>query len=304
MNREQTIAATVSALSKKYFHVDTFLDSNSCFDIIAKNPKTILAIKVYENIDSIRKEQADELKKLAQVLDAACIIIGKRTKVIALQENTVYYRYEIPTVTIETFKKMLDNKQPEIKYFKGKYIVDLDSDSLRKKRVEQKLSLAGLAQKIGVSQETIYRFEHGASTSLGTAKKLEKELEEDLSQKIDIFGSLQPNTKIDETPHEKLLGKLHEIGLKMAIFDHAPFHAFGEIDSGMFISTAKGKFDIPKKALELKKTTAVLGSDSIIITKEYKYKNVQGVPVIEESDLSTIKKFKELKKLIEERENK
>ena len=56
-----------------------------------------------------------------------------------------------------------------------------------------------------------------------------------------------------------------------------------------------------KKAIELKKTSTIINSDSIIITQEYKYKQANGIPIIEESDLDTITKIKDLKKLISER---
>ncbi|HLC93003.1 MAG TPA: helix-turn-helix domain-containing protein [archaeon] len=304
MNRVEMTNSAVAALRKKGFQITTFLDSNTCFDIIAKKGESTILIKVYENIDSIRKEQALELHKLSQVLEASGLIIGRKTKVFEMQGGTVYFRYDIPTITIGTFEKLLDDETPSVKYFKGKYIVDIDFDALRKKRGEMNLSLQELAEKIGVSGESMYRFEKGASTSAQTAKRLEKELDEDFTKKIPVFGYRPQRKKIDEVPDEKLLEKVHELGVKMALFEHAPFNAFGEMEKGMLISMGKGKFDIPKKAMELKKTSAVIESDSIIVTKEYKYKSVEGIPVIEEADLQTINKIKELRKLINEREKK
>ncbi len=302
MTREHIIARAVLALQTKGFRTTTFPDSNTCFDIIAKDENATLLLKVYENIDSIRKEQAEELIKLSGVLDASCVIVGNRTKVFELQHGTVYVRYGIPTITLGTFEKLLDEKIPQVKYFKGKHIVEIDFDALRKKRNELNLSLRELAQKIGIASGTLYRFEHGANTSVETAKRLEKELDTDLSKGIEIFGCRPQRKRIDEVPSEKLLEKVHDLGLRMALFEHAPFNAFGELENGMLISTGKGKFDIPKKALELRKTSAVIESDSIIVTKEYKYKSVEGIPIIGEAELETIGKIKELRKLISERE--
>ncbi len=302
MNREHMIARAIGALRKEGFGLTTFLESNTCFDIIAKRGSNTLVLKVYENIDSIRREQGEELKKLGQVLSASCIIIGGKTKVFSLENGTVYSRYGVPTITIGTFEKLLGNEAPSCRYFKGKYIVDIDFGAMHKKREELNLSLQELAQKIGVASGTLYRFEHGASTSAETAKKLEKELDEGLVKRIPVLESGGVRKKVDEIPDEKLLESVHNLGVKMALFGHAPFNAFGESDKGMFISTGRGKFDIPKKAVELRKTSAVIDSDSIIVTKEYKYKSVEGVPVIEQSDLDSVSKFKDLRKLIQERE--
>lgn len=292
----------MDSLRKHSFAVSTFLGSNTCFDLIAKNSEKTLLVKIYDNIDSIRKEQGEELKKLGQVLNASALIIGKKTKVFQLKHNTVYYRYEVPAITIETFEKILENENPKAKYFKGKYIVDIDFENLKKKRNELELSLNELGEKIGLAAETLHRFEKGGSTSLETAKKLEKELDEDFALDVDIFRR-QPNLSgIDEIPDERLLEKIHDLGMKMAVFRHTPFKAYGTNEHGIFIGTGKTKADIPKKALELKKASAIVKNDSIIVTKEYKYETLHGVPIIEESDLDTISKLKDLKKMIEERE--
>ncbi|MCR4335963.1 MAG: helix-turn-helix domain-containing protein [archaeon] len=302
MNREQMLSLVVSKLKQSNFHVATFFGSNTCFDLIAKNGNITLVIKIYENIDSIRKEQGEELKKLGQTINATCLIIGEKTKVFNLKDDTVYNRYDIRTITPKAFEKVLDHETLQSKYFKGKYIVDLDSNELKRKREELNISLQELANRIGVATDTLNRFEKGSSTSLETAKKLEHELNENLVKEINIFDEHPYKKDFDEEPKERLLEKMHDIGLKMALFNHSPFKAIGSSEHGLFITTGKGKFDIPKKALELKKASTVVNSDSIIVTTEYKYKSIDGVPIIEESDLETISKLKDLKKIIHERE--
>ena len=301
MNREEMLRKILSSLKKNYFYVSTFFGSNTCFDFISKSGKKTLLIKVYDNIDSIRKEQGEELKKLANVLGGTCIIIGNKSKVFNLKEQTVYFRYGIPTLTLKTFEHVLDQEIPKMKYFKGKYIVDIDFEELKKKREELNLSLGELAEKIGVASDTLHRYEKGASTSLETAKKLEHELDEDLVLDVDIFKYKPIIDEFDDQPQERLLERVHDLGVKMAVFKHTPFRAYGTNDQGIFISTSKGNFDIPKKALELKKASAIIKSDSIIVTREYKYDSYDGVPILNETDLETISKLKDLKKLIEER---
>ena len=301
MNREEMLCKVVSILKQKKFSIETFFSSNTCFDIIAKNQEITLILKIYENIDSIRKEQGEELKKLAQAINATGIIIGKKTKVFELKDNTIYSRYNIQTITTKTFEQILNKQIPEIKYFKGRETVDIDFNEFNKKRKELHISFEELANKIGLATSTLQRFEQNPSTTLETAKKLEKELNQELVKKIDLLEHEEKTIDFDDAPQEKLLEKIQYLGLKMAVFNHAPFKAFGKTEDGILISTGKGKFDIPKKAIELKKTSTIINSDSIIVTQEYKYKQENGVSIIEESDLDTITKIKDLKKLISER---
>ncbi len=304
MGRESLIAKTVSLLHKNGFDAETFFESDNCFDIIARKGALTLVLKLYENIDSIRKEQGEELGKLSTVLGASCIIIGEKTKVFSLEDGVMYSRYGIPTLAKGTFQKLLGEKMPRVRYFKGRQIVDIDAEELRKKRLGMELSLGGLAERVGVTPESMYRFEKGASTSLGTALRLERELREKLIREADVLAHHKKKGFEDEMPKDKLLEKMHELGMKMALFGHSPFKAYTDSEKGIFIGTGKGKADIPRKAVELRKASAVIDTDSIIITKEYRQKSVEGVPVIEEQELESISRPKDLRKMIRERENK
>lgn len=304
MTREKLAAKAITALHSSGFGTETFFDSDNCFDIIGRKGATTIVLKLYENIDSIRKGQGEELRKLSSVLGASCIIIGEKTKVFGLEDGVVYFRYDIPTVTITTFGGILEKQIPKIMYFKGKQIVDMDFEGLKKKRLGLELSLEELGKRVGVRPESLYRLEKGASTSLKTATRLEKELEDELVKGIKVLDMKTNMGQLDEDPDEKLLEKVQELGVKLALFRHSPFKAYGNTTEGIFMSTAKGKADIAKKALELKKTSAIVDTDSIIITKEYKYASVGGVPVIQEHDLDSMGKIKDLFEIMLEKKRK
>ncbi|MEK6957495.1 MAG: helix-turn-helix domain-containing protein [archaeon] len=300
--REETINRTISALHEKGYAVTTFFRTNTCFDLIAVKGNKKLIVKIYENIDSIRKEQGEELRKLGSVLEANCVIIGKKTKVFGLENGVVYERYGIPVVTIGTFEKALENELPKVRHFKGKNIVEINFEKLREKREEMELSMDELSKKLGVASETLYRFEKGASTSLETAKKMEEHLHQGFVKEISLLGNRPEKEEFDEEPGEKLLERIRELGVKMALFRHSPFDAYGSAVEGIFISTGKGKFDIPRKAAELKKMRGASDADSIIIAKEFGRRSIDDVPIIFEEELYSISKLKDLKKMMRERE--
>ncbi|MCR4369072.1 MAG: helix-turn-helix domain-containing protein [archaeon] len=301
MTRQETLVRAMESLKAHSFHVATFFGSNTCFDIIARGPRETLVVKIYENVDSIRKEQGEELKKLGSVLGAKSIIIGERTKVFTLEDGTVYTRYGVDTLNPNTFDAILEDNAPQKKYFKGKNTVGLDFEMLKSKREELNMSMQELAEKIGVATDTLQRFEKGASTSIETAKKIESVLDEKLVKGVDVLHPKIGEMSVDDEPTGEVFEKMHDLGLRMAFFRHSPFKAFGTSEP-IFISTAKGAIDIPRKALELRKASAIMDSDSIIVTKEYKYKSAGGVPIIEEDELGTLSKIRDLRKLIKERE--
>ncbi|MEA2070706.1 MAG: hypothetical protein U9O98_05385 [Asgard group archaeon] len=51
-----------------------------CFDLIAKRRAILILVKLLENIDSLREEQAYELRKLASMLAGYPLIIGQRIR--------------------------------------------------------------------------------------------------------------------------------------------------------------------------------------------------------------------------------
>ena len=131
--REAILAKTIELLKQKGFSVESFLQSNSCFDIAAKKGSLTFAIKVLENIDSLREEQCSELKKMSGLFNAVSLVIGEKTKAFRLKENEVYERYGIKVMNLPGFENLLEGVFPSIKYFKGKKIVELDSEELRKR---------------------------------------------------------------------------------------------------------------------------------------------------------------------------
>jgi len=196
-----------------------------------------------------------------------------------------------------------------MKFFKGKTIVELEKDKLKEKRNELDLTLEELASKTGITKESLYRLEHGFNTSLETAKKLEKLLKADLiieKNLLEDFIKIRDEKEKKEVFNEKFddssLEKIHSLGLDLIEFRHAPFKAFGIKKEFLLIDTGKEKTEIKKKALMLEKTKAVFDSHSLIITKKFNLEKISSTPVIEEQELDSYSKAKELMQEIKKRE--
>jgi len=299
--RAELIVSTITLLEKKGYAFETFLHSNSCFDIVAKKNNQTFILKIYDNIDSLRPEQAREMIKVAELFGARPLIIGRCSKVLQLQKEVLYERHGIPTLRVETFQSLLEGNLPLVKYFKGRNIVELDSEKLKQKRNSAGLSLQQAADQIEISKEALHHFEHGASTSLETAEKLEEFYSCSLIKELTLPGIKESPALPIKSPKHSFLQKISGLGFSLGEFQHTPFYA-ADIEKKQILVEPATKLNLSKKAEGLKKSGSMFESSPLIVSKDLPKKSAEGVPVIHESDLEQMKKKKDLVKLMKERE--
>ena len=306
--RETILLKAIDLLERKSFHVSSFIYSNSCFDLVAKKNNFTFLIKVYSNIDSIREEQAIELFKLSAILNAKAIILGERTKVFRLKQGIVYERYSLPVMSISSFDDFLNESIPSIRFFKGRNIVELDAEKLKEKRESLNLSLQELAEKIHSTRESLYRYEQGNPAELENVQRLEKVLKISLvkepSSFNEFFEEFKP-AKIDLNIHvdDKALEKIQELGFNLVLFEHAPFKALTNPEESLLISKASQKSELQKKSDDLESAKNVIPGHSLILTKNIKLKKISHTPLIEEEELESFSKRKDLLKELKKREH-
>lgn len=305
--RESVLLRTEALLRDSGFHVESFAHSNACFDLVAKRPDLTLVLKVFNNIDALREEHAAELRKIAALFNATVLVIGEKTKAFSLKKGVLYERLGLTALNLAELKELLDEHFPSVKYFKGKNIVELDAKRLRERRKELGLTLQELAEKIDSTVESVHRYEKGATASLNTAEKLEDALSASLVTKINLFEEQalsrgKEKGLFEESFEDEALGKVHDLGVKVAVFRHAPFKAYTSPGDSVIIGKAAAAQGIEKKAAELAKAKETLKAKPLIISRELKYRHIAEIPVIAEEELDSLSKFKDLMKLIKERE--
>ena len=306
--RETLLLKTAALLKEHGFAVESFAHSNACFDLVAKRPDMTLVLKVFNNIDALREEHAAELRKIAAVFNATVLIIGEKSKAFSLKKGVLYERLGLTALNLQSFGGLLKEHFPSVKYFKGKSIVELDAGKLREKRKELGLTLQQLASKIDSTVESVHRYEKGASTSLNTAEKLEDVLNASLVKKINLFEEQKLEREkekelFEENFEDTALEKVHDLGVKVAVFKHAPFKAVAHPNDSLVIGKVTARQGIAKKAEELAKAKEAFKGKPIIISREFKYRHVADIPIVAEEELDSLNKFKDLMKLIKEREN-
>jgi len=305
--RETIILRTAALLKEHGFSVESFVHGNSCFDLVAKRPDLTLVLKVFNNIDALREEHAAELRKIAAVFNATVLVVGEKTKAFRLHKGVLYERLGLTALNLQGLQQLLSQNFPSVKYFKGKSIVELDAEKLRERRKQLGLTLQQLAEKIDSTVESIHRYEKGATASLNTAEKLEDALAVNLVKKINLFETQPADAGrekglFDEDIEDKALEKVHELGVKVAVFRHSPFNAFAQPGDSILIGKADASQELQRKAGELVKTKKAFQGKPIIISKELRFRQVSRVPIVAEKELDSLSGFKDLMRLIKERE--
>ncbi|BCS90666.1 MAG: hypothetical protein ARM1_0123 [Candidatus Micrarchaeota archaeon] len=174
---------------------DTVIDVSglhACFTYIAKDGAQTLLIKLVDNIDSIKIDEADSIKKISYAIDATPIIIGNRNNRKTLDDDTISTRYSIYCVSEDGFLNYINsNLMFKTKRFFSKRL-PISGTRIRRARMQIDLSMDELARLTGLSKNMIYKFEKGycKTASLNTIKKIESILHTDIrdrSYKVNIY---------------------------------------------------------------------------------------------------------------------
>jgi putative transcriptional regulator len=133
----------------------------SCFDFVARKNATLILVKEQLDIDGFSQSEAKELNSISECMSAACLLIGEKSREKPLKDDTVYSRYDILSVTPKTFENTVVHKTfPLIHARPGGYFVEIDNETIRKRRQEMGFSIGEMAEMVGISRRTLYGYEH------------------------------------------------------------------------------------------------------------------------------------------------
>jgi len=168
---KEMLAAPEAVLKEVGFKVSERCCSRpSCFDFAARKNETLVLIKVESDIDILSLNDSQELKAISQCVSAASLLLGEKTREKPLEDDTVYSRYDVLVVTPKTFENIVLRKAyPLIKAGPGGYYVEIDHESIKRRRQELGLSVGEIAEMIGISRRTLYGYERGMAKASVTA---------------------------------------------------------------------------------------------------------------------------------------
>jgi len=298
MSREDLINTTRAILAKAGFDISSALNLRSiCFDIVGRKDETLLIIKVLSNVDAFSRENAEDMKVLADALKATPLLIGETSSSGPLEAGIVYSRFKIPIISNETLgEHLLEEVPPFIFAAPGGLYVRINSDLLRSVRESSGISLGTLAETTGVSRRTIQMYESGMGAMIDAAMRLEEFLQMPIIEPLDPFEYKSKKKPEDYEvtgggkTESKSLNRLLEIGFAITPVTKSPFEAITRSRQTVFL-TGLGidEEKLIQKALIASEISKIAGKHSLIIVeRERSAENIDSTAVVTSEELRKI----------------
>ncbi len=274
----------------------------SSFDFVARRDNALLLVKVLNNIDALSEDVAQELLFLAKHLDGVPILIGNRTGTGPLEDEVVYYRYNVPIITLDTLHDYLNGLHPLICAAPGGFYVRLNGERLREIRQKQDISRGQLARMTGVSRRTIRMYEQGERATIEMAEKIAELLGEDILQPLDLAAFIQGyQMEVNRRISDYMLSLLEAMDISIIPTDRSPFNAISQLmDEMLLVATERSR--VRERARVLSDVSRVVERPSVLFMESTTHTNIAGIPVIGREELSTLDDPLGLLRLIRERE--
>ncbi|MEM1598081.1 MAG: helix-turn-helix domain-containing protein [Pyrobaculum sp.] len=148
-------------------------------------------LKVSQDSEQISVSSLKDLKILSAYTNANSLCIVSSLKGHVLQRGVAYIKDNVTFISLATFKDLLDGRMPYLRLNRGFISAAIDGEKLRRAREEVGMSLGALAEELGVSRETVYRYERGEiEAPLRVAQRLISLFGEDVVKKIEISSKI------------------------------------------------------------------------------------------------------------------
>ena len=302
--KEQMTERALALLQEAGFQTSDCRLVRSCFDILAGKDEAILLIKIHVNIEGLTSRSASELRNVAAAMSATPLIIGDHMKNARLSSDVIYTRYDIHVLSLGAFAEMMNQEMPLVYSIRGNYCMRINPSLLTEVRKKANMTQDDLACEIGVSTQSIQRYESTGRISIEIAEKLMDFLKQDMAVPGDIFSSeiryLESEISMHMTELKRVAYKeLSNMGLDPSL-TNAPFDILAvEKEHGQKILTLvtddlKG---LHRRVEIIKEISEMTGYRRVCISN--RAHNVD-VVVIKPKDLPGIKEADDLFRLLDE----
>jgi putative transcriptional regulator len=280
----------------------------SCFDYVARRGTTLVVIRLQPDIGIFSLNDSQELKAVSESFSAATLVVGSENREKPLQDDTVYTRHDIVTVTPKTFENaVLHSAAPLIQANPGGYYVEIDGDALKFRRQELGLSVGEMAEMVGISRRTLYGYERGmAKASVTAAYKLVWTLGIPVARPVNILEKSRAQRKycILTTARRvfaknKLLLRIFKrfARWRVATFKKAPFDFVISVpeEDTMIVGgvTNRNERGLDRRLDEILSVSRVVGARPIFITDGHEPAG-KDIPCISREEASRIRSPEDL----------
>ncbi|MFP4116990.1 MAG: helix-turn-helix domain-containing protein [Candidatus Aenigmatarchaeota archaeon] len=275
---------------------DIFEYPRGCFDLAAKRERLML-LKILSNIDSLQRDQAEDLKTLSNFLDSNCFVLGKNTRKEKLDNSVIYERFGIPAMTPETFTSVVEGKYPDSFRTRGGTFGEIHPEKLKILRKRKDMTQKEVAGKLGVSQKSISEHESGKKRALmDMVCALEELFNEEVRKGVNPF-EIEP--KFERRGHgNKFCERLEDLGFRTSSIRRAPPKILGKNEITVLSRTVKKGVQDDLKSLG--NFSRISEAEAFVITDE---EITVEVPSLKEGELKEVENSQELVKVIKEKKH-
>ena len=304
MSRDDLINTTRAILARGGFDISPMMSLRSvCFDVVGRKGDTLLIIKILSNVDAFSRENAEEMKVLAEMLHACPLLIGERSSSGVLEPGIVYSRFNIQIISNETLADhILENAPPFIFAAPGGLYVKLNNTLLKDIREKEGISLGTLADVAGVSRRTVQMYETGMGAMIDAALRLEEYLDTEIIETVNPFEyRLENKNKDYELSGDKrsdslIFNHLLDMGFSVTPVVRSPFEALTR-NKDVVILTGLDNEDekLIQKAIIASDISRIVGKHSVIIVnKKHNVDNVESTAIVTKDELNKMDDKNEL----------
>lgn len=246
---------------------------------VLKNGRRIF-IKITYDAVNVSKAEASELVDMARVLDAAPLIVSEYMSGIELSDGVAYERHGVRIVSSNTLRDVASGRSNIYVYqSKDVFKVSIDSERMKRLRLDKGLSLGDVAYVIGTTRKTIYEYEKGSmEPTVDKAERLVSILGDEILKPLDLF---EPPKKARERGSRISVDVEEERLIVDALKRHGydVFHARRTtVDVGGSLRSCKLVFIVHRRkekesrllerVVNAEKISSIAKSDSYVVTED------------------------------------
>ncbi|WP_456482011.1 hypothetical protein [Methanopyrus sp.] len=254
----------------------------ACFDLLVRTRDGhAYVVKVLINADGLRREVAEELRRISHFLEAVPVIVALKRSTGPLERGVVYHRYEVPVLDPLTFARLVEGEPPKAVADRGGQYVSIRTDE---------------ADELNVSSVRRRQLQReGGRITLARAEEADVEgvpVELKIPERVDTGRDRM-------TRFERRVAELLErMGAeRTGKVRRAPFKLLAK-DGETVLARAEEGGD--RESIALRDVASATGSVGVIVTRERRKDTY--VPTIDIETLKEIKDLEDLKEYLRERD--
>jgi len=263
----------IGLLEGSGFSVSDCNGSRSCFDVLARKGDVLILVKVLNNIEGVTRNAVHELKKASSLTGGVPLVVGERLKSSKLMDGVVYERYGVSALNLSTMGNVVHNAMPVAHSIRGNYCARINAGMLRRLRDVMDLTQEKLAQELGVSKQSVYRYENSGRVPFDIMERMLKFFEEDESLLLheQVFDVRTPNEDSSfnmRIPSTKRLvaDKLEHMGFSTLIIN-APFDVVARENETVYTVVSDDNRRLEHKISLVNEITKVVGGYGLCVTR-------------------------------------